>query len=213
MSWVAFAVVSMPASQLVQGGSLRTWSYRAAKRVQVVVTTNGRPLDAEIEVWNGPDNTPCKMRVYAEDGDLRPYSAVLQTPRGPNTIAVRNIGVLEFPIAATVASGNVDGPSDVCLSSTTTIQGGAVRTYPFPPGIDGVQVFLCTNGRPLNARVELLQGPSNVKQVVELYTEDGCERPFFGLVSTPGAAANVVRVVNTAPIELPLSASVVAVPM
>ena len=72
---------------LVQGGSLRTWSYRspAVEQVQVVLSTEGRPLDADIELWHGPDNTPCKMRVYVENGLLRPFSAVIETPRGPNT--------------------------------------------------------------------------------------------------------------------------------
>ena len=95
---------------LVQGGSLRTWSYRspAVEQVQVVLSTEGRPLDSDIELWHGPDNTPVKMRVYVENGQLRPFSAVIETPRGPNTIAIRNIGQIEFPIAAVVVADNVD---------------------------------------------------------------------------------------------------------
>jgi len=195
---------------LVQGGSLRTWSYRspAIEQVQVVLSTEGRPLDADIELWHGPDNTPCKMRVYVENGQLRPFSAVVETPRGPNTIAVRNIGQIEFPIAANVVADVVDMPSADCVQSSTTIQGGALRTYPFDPSVDSVQVLLKTDGRPLNARIELLQGPNNNKQVIELYTEDGCDRPFFCVLETPGSG-NVVRVVNTAPVEFPMTASVV----
>ena len=45
-------------------------------------------------------------------------------------------------------------------------------------------------------------------QVIELYTEDGCDRPFFCLIATPGSG-NVVRVVNTAPVEFPMTAAVV----
>jgi len=195
---------------LVQGGSLRTWSYRSpqVEQVQVVLSTEGRPLDADIELWHGPDNTPCKMRVYVENGQLRPFSAVIETPRGPNTIAIRNIGQMEFPIAADVLAEAVDQPTAECISSSMTIQGGALRTYPFDPSVDSVQVLLKTDGRPLNARVELLQGPNNNKQVVELYTEDGLDRPFFCVLETPGSG-NVVRIVNTAPVEFPMTASVV----
>lgn len=195
---------------LVQGGSLRTWSYRSplVERVQIVLSTEGRPLDSDIELWNGPDNTPFKMRVYVENGQLRPFSAIIETPRGPNTIAVRNIGQLEFPFAAYVYTTELDHPSQNCIESSTTIQGGALRTYPFDPFVDSVEVLLKTDGRPLNARIELLQGPNNNKQVIELYTEDGFDRPFFCILETP-ESGNVVRVVNTAPIEFPMYASVI----
>jgi len=203
-------MLDAPATILVQGGSLKTWSYAspAVERLQVVLTTEGRPLDADIELWQGPDNTPCKMRVYVEDGSLRPFSAVIETPRGPNTVAIRNIGHIEFPLAACVAADDVDRPLAECASASMTIQGGALRTYPFDPAVESVQVLLKTDGRPLNARIELLQGPNNNKQVIELYTEDGLDRPFFAIIETPGSG-NVVRVVNTAPVEFPMAASVV----
>ena len=197
-------------SVLVQGNSLRTWSYSSQNtdQVQVVLSTEGRPLDADIEVWHGPDNTPMKMRVYVENGQLRPFSAVVETPRAPNTVAIRNIGQTEFPIAATLVANDVDSPSADCISSAITVQGGALRTFPFDQSVESVQILLRTDGRPLNARIELLQGPNTNKQVMELYAEDGCERPFFCLVETPGAG-NVVRVVNTAPVEFPMTAAVV----
>lgn len=195
---------------VLQGGSLRTWSLRnpRVEQCQIVISSRCRPFDADVELWHGPDNVPCKMRVYSENGSERPFSAVLETPRGPTTVAVRNIGQLELPFVAHVVTGNVDAPSTDCRVSGMTIQGGALRTYPFDPCVDSVQVLLRTDGRPLNARVELLQGPNNNKNVVEVYTEDGCDRPFFAVVETPGPG-NVIRVVNLSPIEFPMQASVV----
>mmetsp|Transcript_2729 Transcript_2729/g.4239 ORF Transcript_2729/g.4239 Transcript_2729/m.4239 type:complete len:302 (+) Transcript_2729:277-1182(+) len=193
---------------IVQGQTLKTWSYASHQvdRVQVALKTEGRPLDADVDLWQGPDNTPCKMRVYVEDGAKRPFNAVVETPRGPNTIAIRNIGQLEFPLTACVSA--VEVPDSRYLSETAPgmiIQGGALRTYPFDPAVNTVRVLLKTDGRPLNARIELLQGPNNNKQVVELYTEDGFDRPFFMEIETPGSG-NVVRIVNTAPVEFPLTA-------
>merc|ERR1712129_579537 len=208
---------------MVQGGSLKTYAFPspAIERVQVVLKTEGRPLDADVELWQGPDNTPHKMRVYVEDGSTRPFSAIFETPRGPNTVAIRNIGAAEFPFAAgVVAESSMSGSGAVARPTFTneemryarTIQGGALRTYPFDPYVESVQVLLRTDGRPLQARIELLQGPNNNKQVVEVYTEDGMDRPFFMILPTPGVG-NVVRIVNTSPIEFPMTASVEAYEM
>ena len=54
----------------------------------------------------------------------------------------------------------------------------------------------------------MFREPNNNKQVVELYAEDGFDRPFFCILETPGSG-NVVRVVNTAPIEFPMTASII----
>eukprot|EP00548_Thalassiothrix_antarctica_P017672 CAMPEP_0194194818 /NCGR_PEP_ID=MMETSP0154-20130528/75775_1 /TAXON_ID=1049557 /ORGANISM="Thalassiothrix antarctica, Strain L6-D1" /LENGTH=259 /DNA_ID=CAMNT_0038919281 /DNA_START=1 /DNA_END=780 /DNA_ORIENTATION=+ len=150
------------------------------------------------------------MRIYVENGATRPFNAVMETPRGPNTVAVRNIGQLEFPMAAQIEAVSAAGPlgdMERIDHGPMTIQGGALRTYPFDPNVDSVQILLKTDGRPLNSRIELLQGPNNNKQVIELYTEDGLDRPFYAIIETPGSG-NVVRIVNTATVEFPLTCSV-----
>jgi len=202
--------ISASDTVLVQGGSLKTWSYRSTlvDQVQVVLTTDGRPLDADIQLWQGPDNNPCKMRVYSEDGSNRPFNAVIETPGGgQNTVAVRNVGQIEFPLAAEVIANAVDEPEADFRDTSIIVQGGALRTFNFDNSVESVEIMLKTDGRPLNARIEMLQGPNNNKQVIELYTEDGLERPFFAIIDTLGSG-NVVRVVNTAPMEFPMTASV-----
>lgn len=205
------ATAAKTPSVTVQGGSLKTWAFSspAVERVQVSLKTEGRPLDADVELWAGPDNTPHKIRVYVENGATRPFNAVMETPRGPNTVAVRNIGQLEFPMEAIIEAVSATEPlgdMNRMDQGPMTIQGGALRTYPFDPQVDSVQVLLKTDGRPLNARIELLQGPNNNKQVIELYTEDGLDRPFYAILETPGSG-NVIRIVNTATVEFPLTCS------
>eukprot|EP00565_Helicotheca_tamesis_P000718 CAMPEP_0185733618 /NCGR_PEP_ID=MMETSP1171-20130828/20139_1 /TAXON_ID=374046 /ORGANISM="Helicotheca tamensis, Strain CCMP826" /LENGTH=136 /DNA_ID=CAMNT_0028403395 /DNA_START=602 /DNA_END=1009 /DNA_ORIENTATION=+ len=87
------------------------------------------------------------------------------------------------------------------------VQGGASYSVPCPPSVGSLQLMLHTDGRPLSARIELLQGPNNVKQRMEVYTEEGLQRPFFVVVDTPGGG-NLIRIENTATVEYPLMARV-----
>lgn len=195
---------------LVQGGSLETWSFPSpdVETVQVRLETQGRPLSSHVELWQGPNNSPQQMKIYLQDGSERPFNAVIATPRGSNAIAVRNVANLEFPVAACV---DVDyGPplgDRISQRKARLVQGGAVHSVPFDSYVSSVQILLTTDGRPLNATIELLQGPNTNKQVIQVYTEDGYDRPFFGMMETPGTG-NVVRIVNDSPMEYPMYASV-----
>mmetsp|Transcript_51298 Transcript_51298/g.123850 ORF Transcript_51298/g.123850 Transcript_51298/m.123850 type:complete len:359 (+) Transcript_51298:500-1576(+) len=203
----------MLTTENIQGGALKTWSFPDPNvdSVQVFMKTEGTPLTANVELWHGPDSTPHKMAVYLEDGDFRPFSAVIATPRfNANSVSIRNTQTLEYPIEAAVEP-DYESLEDITRNIGEEIpkvmQGGAIHTVPFPPSVASVAVLLRTDGRPLNARVELLQGPNNNKQVVEVYTEDGIEHPFFCVIETPGIG-NVIRIVNTGTVEFPITACV-----
>ena len=87
-------------------------------------------------------------------------------------------------------------------------QGGATLTERFEPEVQSVQVFLQSEGRPLQCRIELIQGPNNVKQVMEVYTEEGSTRPFYTIIETPGYGTGVVRIINSSTMEFPFTATV-----
>lgn len=133
------------------------------------VRTQGRPLEANVELWEGPDNKPQKMRVYSEDGRLRPFRALIELPCKQNTLAVKNIGPnLEFPLSASVADGDtveIDYASPISAAQIyeyggemNNIQGGSLRTWPLGPETAALQIVLQTMGLPLCARIELSQG-------------------------------------------------------
>lgn len=198
----------------VQGGSLRTFSIKSplVERAEVILKTDGRPLNVDLELWQGPNNSPVKMEVYSDNGSSRPFISSIETPGDINTIAIRNKGQLEFPVDAGIvvdAIATKDGGGSLARpkssSDMTTIQGGSIYTFALESYVQSVQVLLQTDGRPLNARIELLQGPNNDNQVIDLYTENGIVRPFYMVVETPGSG-NTIRIVNTAPVAFPLSA-------
>jgi hypothetical protein len=115
---------------------------------------------------------------------------------------------MEFPMSAQVDEMYVPEPSLEHQNVAQYIQGGALKTYPLDPTVEAVEVLLTTGGMPMNARIEILQGPDTNKQVIELYSENGLDRPFFATFATP-FSGNVVRVLNTGPMEYPLTASIV----
>lgn len=213
------------APQVLQGGSLKTWDFNCERleAVQVLLKTEGRPLKADIELWQG-ENSPQKISCYTENGDTRPLSAFIATPyQGHTAIAVKNSGEGEFPIKACVepdlrqnhlASGSGQGYGNAKFTlqqlwnkaRPKTVQGdGATYVVPLEANIQRVQILITSEKNPINARIEILEGPNNVKQVLEISTEDGKSRPFFCVLDLPDPVlTNVMRVVNTGPLEFPI---------
>lgn len=216
--------------KLIQGKTLLTWSFMSpsVRQVQVKLTTDGRPIDAEVELWDGPDNIPHKMKIYSESGYEHPFHAILATPGGFDTVAVRNVGDMEFPVKGQVmpVSDERNGPMGVMIDTANaaaeyyldddqpspsseserpqTIQGGALRSFTYGPEVESIQVLLRTQGRPIQAKIELIQGPNNNKEVIEIYTQNGETYPFYGVFESMGRGS-VIRIINTAPMEFPIT--------
>jgi len=212
----------------IQGGALKTWAFQNPdqKRLLVSLTTEeDRGINAQIELCEGPANIPQQLDITIGKGMLRPFKAVIETPGGHSSLFLRNTGPLEYPITAGVGAeiggvdnimedANSDYSSNLLVDSqslydsdsTRIMQGGSVHSVKFEPCVQSAKVVLQTDGRPLNARIELINGPNSVRETIDLYTEDGLERPFLTIISTPGSG-NTIRIINTASMEFPLTVS------
>ena len=208
--------IDAPEQVKVQGGALRTWTTQSPEvdRMLLSMATDGppegTPLLALVELHQGPENTPLKMQVKSGKGSLRPIRALIETPGSGHSLFIRNLEALEFPIWARVkdcTSEAVDKSVHEMGSPKLLQGGGAVTSYPLDPNVSVVKVLLRTDGRPLNAAIELTQGPNAVKVLMEVYTEDGIEWPFYCLIETPGSE-NTIRVWSTGTVEFPLTVCV-----
>ena len=138
---------------------------------------------------------------------------MVATPGWMNSLSIRNTAQMAYPLEATLDAGKI--PHVVSTQNMQvlqshrpyTIQGGAVFTKNVSGDIASVQILLTSEGRPMNAMIEVIQGPNSIKQVVDIYTEDGQSRPLYLIVQTPGYGSTI-RIKNTSTMEFPIDATV-----
>ena len=213
-------------AERIQGNSLRTYSGSTGATTSVGLTTQGRPIHADLQMWAGPDNTPQSVRLYSQDGSEYGVSATFNSGSTQQTksVSIRNDANMEFPLTARVSSdvaqqggSPLDRPQQQAPAQPRAleyeggvlIQGeGMVRTFPVAANVQKVQILLqssaTSTGRrlPIMAKVELLQGPNNVKTAAEIY-DDGLHGDFFETVfDTPGFTSSL-RITNTGPMTYP----------
>ncbi len=153
-----------------------------------------------------PDWTPVTINAHSEDGRSYPIQTLVGTRNKAANLEVKNTGPYTMPIKAAVSyavdplasarervAAEVDG---------RYMEGGSVYHHSFAPEIDQLQVLLSTEGKQLNAKIELLNGPNNVKQEFEIFTNNGLLNSLFIVFDTPGDG-NAIRVKNLAPMEYP----------
>merc|ERR1719395_473732 len=190
-------------SQRVEGKTRKTWKFNdvTKDRVQVALTSTGRPVNADVQLWLGPDWTPMKLKTYSEDGNLRPVQTLIGTRNKQAMIEVKNVGEYEFPISA--ASNYAQVAQEVITTTDgVRVDGGALRSFPVDASTKKLEVVLNTDGRQLNARIEILNAPNNPKQTFEVFTNNGELNSLCVAFATPDTG-NTVRVINLAPVEFP----------
>jgi hypothetical protein len=204
----------------IEGQTMRTWKVdRDSTKIHVQLKTNWRPSHCEVNLWHGPDYSPTNMKIYLENGKTYPLSLVLK-PKGLglDTIQVLNTASQEFPMTASVQqqggtqnTGFFKAPEELkSLSTPRLIQGaGDVEAFPLPTSANKIQVHIeaAEGQRNVKFKMELLQGPNNVKQSIEFYASTAYKTPFYAVFTTPGVGYTV-RIVNEYPLEFPMYAYV-----
>lgn len=223
---VPIVPLDLPMTRIEGGGTLRTYDVPdGAERVEVHLKTNGRPLNAFIELWEGPVRLVHSMYVDVQDGDINPYRCVLSNNGKPKTLKISGKATYEFPldVGVSVPEGKrqdeikgfglrtFDNNEKHFIQGSSTMGGvGAVRSFPIDPSIDAIQVMLWSANcgkRAIKAKFELLRGPNNMKQSYELMCQ-GDHQPYHAVFETPGGVEWTLRIYNTNELEFPVEAVV-----
>lgn len=192
----------------VEGSTRHTWNFMDASRGCVQVAMNspgGRPIDAECNLWQGPNYTPASIKCHSEDGKNYPIQLLMGTKNKCVNVEVKNTAPYTFPLnaAASYAIEPLSNAGEAILEEGGTyIEGGAVRMQPIPAEVEELQVMLTTQGKTIKAKIELLNGPNNVKAEYEIYASNGDLTSLFIVFPTP--SANAIRIKNLATLEYPL---------
>eukprot|EP00977_Amphora_coffeiformis_P019842 scaffold7495_cov158-Amphora_coffeaeformis.AAC.2 len=181
-------------------------------------STDGRPLEADVEVFDGPDNTPVRFKVYSENGRTTPVRAIVgmysnswDTRRDP-TVSVRNTGTLEFPLLARVLPTDANRPTVPRHGNAAAeIHGDSLRTWTLDPGYRSygsaaVVTLSSPNGTPVQADVQLWGVSNRVLQKIRIHQQDGLQYPTSIVVDT--SLASVIAVKNIGPMTFPIRATV-----
>jgi len=199
--------------QRIEGQTRKTWKFNdlGKDRVQVALESEGRPVHADIQLWMGPDWTPFSLKTYSEDGKRRPVKTLVGTRNKAAMIEVQNKGDVEFPIKAVSNYASDDMaqvPAEIPENTQSiNIAGNALHSFMIEEGAKQAEVVLHTDGRQLNAKIELLNAPNNPKQVYEVFTNNGDLNRLvvcFDIVDP----SSTIRVVNLATHEFPCYANV-----
>lgn len=195
--------------QRVDGETRHAYGFNDNTRDVVQVSMESpseRPVNSEVNLWLGPDYTPFHLKCHSENGKEFPIQTLVGTKKYAVNVEIKNTGPYTHPLntACSYAIAPLaDAPKDIQFEERTYMEGGSIRMQPFPAEVEQLQVLLKTDGKQLKAKIELLNGPNNVKQEYEVYASNGEATSLFLVFEMPGAG-NAIRVKNLASMEYPL---------
>lgn len=192
----------------IEGQSRHTFSMQDPSKEVVQVSMhspNGRPITSDVDLWIGPDWTPVKVGCHTEDGSRYPLQTLVGTRNMNANVELLNTGNHAYPIDAACSYAIqplTEERETIKSTEGTYLEGGAIKMQPIPANVDQLQVLITTEGKMLNAMIELLNGPNNVKVEYEVFTNNGELNSLFVVFECP-EDGNAIRIRNLAPLEFP----------
>jgi hypothetical protein len=187
------------------GGRVQTFAMPPwADRCQMIFTTRGRPLKANIELMLGPLRTTHQLKLDIEDGAATPYQATLKFKQnGQGQVLRLTTKETEYPVLfgllvpsperAEELAANTEKVWDACeqkcllQGGTTSGDSGAKRYWTIPPNVKSVQVLCWTKDsgkKSLKVSLSVLQGANNIKQNIFIQCGGGSQ-PYHAIIQTP----------------------------
>lgn len=198
----------------IEGGAQKTFeSDFYGDDMLVFLESDGRPINAEIDLKEGPNNTVQRVKLYCMDGLRNSFQGIFS---GGGSVNVRNTGTLECPAYANVEAlgggGREEYKGMFTREGAIEIQGGSsLKTWSIDHYADEAIIELESDGGPMNAVVEVWQGPGEVMQIAEIESQDGFSRPFKMKVDCSDGrfyGSTTVAVRNVGQLEFPIIAKV-----
>lgn len=197
--------------QVDGGGTRQTFHTPEGFREDMLVSldSEGRPIDADVELWSGPNHVPQKVKTYCMDGRRNRFEGIFS---GGGTVSVRNNGPVECPTYAQVEPvGKLAGAMSTRLGSATLQGSGALKTWSIQEDVGEAYVELESEGLPMKCSIEVWKGPGQVQQVAAIESEDGFNRPFKMKIDTRDLSyfgSTTIAVRNNGPLEFPVQVKV-----
>lgn len=209
------------AMQRIEGaGTVKTFPIPPdATRIEYIVETEGRPMKASIDMWVGPIRQTHTLKIDSQDGSKNPYRGILKVKPAYQELKISNSGPYEFPMSAGIRIASTERADELIKATDdlwdkvdhTVVQGGgAIRSFPIDTSVDVVQLMFWSRdvgGKGPHAKVEVLQGPNNQRQLINARCSGGSQ-PYTCLIETPGAGWTL-RITNLKELEFPFECAVV----